>query len=68
MRRQDKEQLKNKLKMFYISSIEHLGGFNWWLDDWLFYQASITFNISIKTAKKYFFQVVPKDFINKHQY
>ena len=68
MRRQDKEQFKNNIKLFYISSIKHAGGFDWWLDNWLFYQASMIFGISIRTAKRYFFQLVPKDFINKYQY
>ena len=68
MRKQDKEQFKNNIKNFYISSIEHAGGFDWWLDDWLFYQASMIFNISLRTAKRYFFQLVPENFIKEYQY
>lgn len=68
MRRQDKEQFKNNIKNFYISSIEYTGGFDWWLDNWLFYQASVIFNISLRTAKRYFFQLVPENFIKEYQY
>ena len=68
MRRAKKEQFKNNIKLFYITSIENIGGFDYWLDEWLFYQASKTFNISLRTAKRYFFQLLPKDFIEAHEY
>ena len=57
MRRAKKEQFKNNIKLFYITSIENIGGFDYWLDEWLFYKASKTFNISLRTAKRYFFQL-----------
>ena len=68
MTRAKKEQLKNNIKLFYITSIEKRGGFDYWLDEWLFYRASKTFNISLRTAKRYFFQLLPKDFIEEHEY
>ena len=51
-----------------MTSIETVGGFDYWLDDWLFYQAHCIYNISLRTAKRYFFQLVPKDFIEEYQY
>jgi len=68
MRRSKKEQIKNNVKLFYITSIENMGGFDYWLDEELFYRASKTFNISLRTAKRYFFQLLPKDFIEEHEY
>ena len=68
MTRAKKEQFKNNIKLFYITSIEKRGGFDYWLDEWLFYQASKTFNISLRAAKRYFFKLLPKDFIEEHEY
>lgn len=68
MTRMKKEQFKNNIKLFYISSIEYAGSFDYWLDKWLFYQASKIFNISLRTAKRYFWQLLPKDFIEEYQY
>ena len=70
MTRIKKEQFKNNIKLFYIVSIMNAGGFDYWLDDdkWLFYQASKIFNISLRTAKRYFFQLLPEDFIKEYQY
>lgn len=62
MTRGKKEQFKNTMKLFYITSIS----FDYCFDEWLFYQASKTFNISPRTAKKYFYQLVPKDVIKKY--
>lgn len=68
MTRMKKEQFKNNIKLFYISSIEHAGAFDSWLDGWLFYQASEIFNISLRTARRHFFQLLSKDFIEKYEY
>ena len=68
MTRAEKEQFKNNIKLFYIASIKNAGGFDYWLDKWLFYQVSKTFNISLRTAKRYFFQLLPKDFIEEYEY
>jgi hypothetical protein len=68
MTRAEKEQFKNNIKLFYITSIKNAGGFDYWLDEWLFYQVSKTFNISLRTAKRYFFQLLPKDFIKEYEY
>ena len=35
MTRAKKEQFKNNIKLFYITSIENIGGFDYWLDEWL---------------------------------
>lgn len=68
MTRQKKEQLKKNLKLFYITSIENVGAFDYWIDVWLFYQASLTYKISCGKAKRYFFEVVPEDFRKKYEY
>jgi len=68
MNRLEKEKRKNAIKLFYIESIKKAGGFNSWCNYWLFYQACDTFNISVRTAKRYFFQLVPKDFIREYEY
>ena len=64
MTREKKEQLKNTIKLFYMNSIH----FDYYFDEWLFYQASKNFNISPKTAKKYFYQLLPKDVIEINCY
>ena len=68
MTRAKKEQFKNNIKIFYMTSIENAGGINYWFDEWLFDQASRTYNISLRTAKRYFFQLVPKNFIEEYEY
>lgn len=68
MTRLEKEQFKNNLKMFYITSIQHAGGFSRWEDDWLFWQASKIYNISHRTAVRYLFQLVPEDFLKEYEY
>lgn len=68
MTRQKKEQIKKNLKLFYITTIENVSTFDYWLDNWLFYQASLTYKISYRTAKRYFFEVVPEDFRKEHEY
>lgn len=68
MTRGKKEQLKKNIKLFYVTSIKNRGGFDYWLDDWLFCQASKAFNIPLSTAKKYFFQLLSEDFIKEYEY
>ena len=67
MRREKKEQFKNNIKHFYMTTIESAGYFSY-LDKWiLFNQASRTFGISYRTAQRYFWQLVPKEFIAEYE-
>lgn len=67
MRRIGKEQFKKDIKLFYLTTIESQGYFSY-LDKWiLFNQASRTFGISYRTAQRYFWQLVPKDFIREYE-
>ena len=67
MNRLEKEKRKKAIKSFYIESIKQIGGFDYWIDYWIFYRACDTFNISLRTAKRYFFQLVPEDFIKEYE-
>lgn len=67
MTRAKKEQLKNNIKLFYLTTIESQGYFSY-LDKWiLFNQASRTYGISYRTAQRYFWQLVPRDFIQEYE-
>ena len=67
MTRIKKEQFKNNVKLFYLTTIESQGYFSY-LDKWiLFNQASRTFGISYRTAQRYFWQLVPKEFITEYE-
>ena len=68
MTREQKESFKNSLKLFYISTIKNNGGFNLNEDKWIFYQAHKIYNISLRTAKRYFFQLVSKDIRDEYEY
>ena len=69
MTRLKKEQFKNNIKLFYMTTIESAGYFShFYLDRWeLFNQASRTFGISYRTAQRYFWQLVPKEFIKEYE-
>ena len=67
MTRAKKEQFKNNIKLFYLTTIESQGYFSY-LDKWiLFNQASRTYGISYRTAQRYFWQLVPRDFIQEYE-
>lgn len=66
MNRQKKEEFKNNIKQFYISIIENKGYFDYCNRDFLFVDATYTFDISYRTARRYFWQLVPKEIITKY--
>ena len=68
MTRENKEYFKNNIKNFYISAIESNGGFNLYKDEWILYQAHKIYNISLRTARRYFFQLVSEDIIEEYEY
>jgi len=68
MTREQKESFKNNLKSFYISTIKNNGGFNLNEDKWILYQAHKIYNISLRTAKRYFFQLVSKEIRDEYEY
>ena len=63
MTRQKKEQFKNSIKLFYITTIINQGYFNYSQKRFLFLQASRTFGISYRTAQRYFWRLVPREII-----
>ena len=68
MTREKKNKFRNNLKLFYITSIQSLGGFNPQCDSWLFNAASKTYNISYRTARRYYYEVTTKEFRDEYCY
>lgn len=67
MTRSKKEQFKNNIKLFYITTIKSDGYFSYNDRYFLFQQACRTFGISYRTAKRYFWQLVPRDFLIEYE-
>ncbi len=67
MTRAKKEQFKNNIKLFYMTTIESKGYFDYNHKEWLFLDACQTYGISFRTARRYFWQLVPREFIVEYE-